>query len=393
MARRLEDLITQMVGAALKPQRQQFASRRRRTVELAKALADLQRDIGPSTNQAYQGAAQTQGALAAGFTGAMREGIESDARAAGEELRRLGAPEAQVSEVGGVGRGAADAAYAVGGYIPGQALAREGAGLAAAQNQLPATTLGRGQYDVRAIDREEAELDAQIPKLRQEARSQLIQEELSRAELDLRNRAQALYEAQYGETVRSHKVKERQSARNYNLQVRKHELAMSNAQKEGRQPNAALSKTYGHIVDGNGKPILDANGKRIPVAKSGKGGGISAKEQREMRQEGVKYAVELRGEPMEYEGPMAGVGAGKYIANKPKGPGIIPAKSPGDLPTTNDPRQAKYDSQYDFAGAQRLLMNTYRISKTVATRWLIAAGWPRPRKSKPRPRPIDKPRG
>lgn len=37
---------------------------------------------------------------------------------------------------------------------------------------------------------------------------------------------------------------------------------------KAKQPNATLSAKYGYIVDSNGRPVLDANGKKILVAKT-----------------------------------------------------------------------------------------------------------------------------
>jgi hypothetical protein len=47
--------------------------------------------------------------------------------------------------------------------------------------------------------------------------------------------------------------------------------------QQGKQPNASLSKTYGYVVDSNGNPILGANGKRQPVAKSASAANAPAK--------------------------------------------------------------------------------------------------------------------
>jgi hypothetical protein len=159
--------------------RQESEAAQRRMEGLSKGLAALQRDIAPQTLQGYQGAAQTQGALAQGFTGAMRSSAEADARAAGELLSRLGAPSSQISQVQGVGQGAADQAYALGGYIPGQSLASQGAAFSAAQRQLPATTLGRGQQQIGQLERarmeREKELDAQLADLEAKAPGSLAQ--------------------------------------------------------------------------------------------------------------------------------------------------------------------------------------------------------------------------
>lgn len=385
--KQLNVLIEQYVSSSLRPQRQEFANRRRRSVEVAKALAELQRGIGPATNTAYQGAAQTQGALAQGFTGEMRADAEADANAAVELLARLGAPQAQQDQVGAVGQGAPDAVYALGGAIPGGALAREGAAFAAAQNQLPATTLGRGQYEVAGLEREEAELDEQIPKLRQDFQNQLIGQELSKAELALRRDAQRLYEAQFVESARSNRADESAAGRrawiseqNYQLQVRKHQSAMGKAADAGLRPNASLSKTYGYIVDANGDPILDVRGKRIPVKKSGGSGsnGMTPYQQSQQRRDAITEARSLRGEPVEVDSPLPG--QGRYVA-KPGAKGTIADPAMGQK-TTNDPKKAQRDSDYTFPEAVSYVANAYNVSRTKARSWLIAAGWKPPKRKR-----------
>jgi hypothetical protein len=190
----------QEVARTRKRVQQEAADQARRAEGLSRALAELQRGIGPATNQAYQGAAQTQGALAQGFTGAMRSSAEADANAAAATLSRLGAPSSQISQVQGVGQGAADQAYALGGYIPGQSLAREGAAFSAAQNQLPATTLGRGQQQIGAIEKarrdRERELDDNLRELTDKApglRSQIIDRLLQNEQAKTATQIQAEY--------------------------------------------------------------------------------------------------------------------------------------------------------------------------------------------------------
>lgn len=41
------------------------------------------------------------------------------------------------------------------------------------------------------------------------------------------------------------------------------------ATAKAQQPDSALSKVYGYVVDANGNPIMGANGKVVPVAKTG----------------------------------------------------------------------------------------------------------------------------
>jgi hypothetical protein len=179
-----------LLKAALLPERQQIKRARlqaqrkteeesRRAEGLARAVASLQTGVGPATQQGYQAAAQTQGALAKGFSDTIRTGAEADAAAAAEVLARIGAPVAQQQQVSNVGKGAADVAYFQGGYNPATAWAKEGAALAAAQNQLPATTLGRGQQQIGAISKAqrdyERDLDEKLADLEAKAPGTLAQ--------------------------------------------------------------------------------------------------------------------------------------------------------------------------------------------------------------------------
>lgn len=179
-----------LLRAALLPERQgvkraRLAAQRKTAEEsaraegLARALAQMQQGIGGQTLAGYQGAAQTQGALAKGFSETIRTGAEADAKAAMETLARLGAPTAQQQQVASVGKGAGDVTYFQGGYNPATAWAKEGAALAAAQNQLPATTLGRGQQQVgqlaRMLAEREKELDERLADLEAKAPGTLAQ--------------------------------------------------------------------------------------------------------------------------------------------------------------------------------------------------------------------------
>lgn len=169
----------QEVGRARTEARRVSQEAQAREEGLARAVAALSQNAGPATLAGYQSAAQTEGALAKGFSDAVRSGAEADAAAAAATLRRLGAPEAQVSQVTNVGQGAGDVTYGLGGAIPGTAWAREGAALAAAQNQLPATALGRGQQAVGQLRRKltdrERELDQALEELEAKAPGLLAQ--------------------------------------------------------------------------------------------------------------------------------------------------------------------------------------------------------------------------
>lgn len=378
-------LLDSQVEGALAPQRADLANQRRRTIELAKALAELDTAAGPATSKAYQDAASTIGGLAGGFTGAARTAAEADAAAAAAELARLGAPQEQIDAVSRVGQGAENATYAVGGAIPATALAREGAAFASAANLLPSVARGRGQMAVLELDRLERELDKQIPGIRREYRNDLINQEFAKEEGRLKRDAQALYESQFGldvvearEKARHNTAQERAAARRsalaekqYQLQLKKNQQALTEAEAEGRQPNASLSKAYGYIVDQNGKAIL-RNGKRIPVGKKG-GSGLTPYQQQQVRAAAVQEARELRGEPKERSELEQQDGQGKYIDRNGR--------------PTNDKKKAQYDTPYTFGEAMQTLMSAYGLKKAQARAYLMQAGWKPPRpKKKPKPK-------
>jgi hypothetical protein len=340
---------------------------------LAKALAELNRSVGPETSKAYQDAASTIGGLAGGFTGAARTAAEAEAEATAAELRRIGAPEEQIAKVSAVGRGAEDATYATGGALPAGALAREGAAAAAAANLLPATALGRGQMAVLDLDRQERELLDKAPGLRREFSNDLIEQKM-------KERAQALYEAQYGldvveagEKQRHNTATERAAARraavaekNYQLALKRHGTAVSKAEAEGREASASLSKGRGFLVDKEGKPILDNKGKKIPFKGDSKSGGLTPFQQTQQRQDAISEARDLRGDPKERSELDQIDGKGKYIGR--------------DGRPTNDKKKAQYDTSYTFSEAQDYIVQAYGVTRTKARSFLLAAGWKPPRK-------------
>lgn len=191
-----------------------------------------------------------------------------------------------------------------------------------------------------------------------ELRAQIL-DQLTKFEMD--KRGQRLYERQFGLKQQEFAEEKRQNRLTYNLQVQKYQLDLQEAAAEGRQPSASLSKTYGYIVDQDGNPILDANGKRIPVAKTGKGAGAKSTDYRDA----VKDARTMRGSPIK---DTDDVGEGIYLAR----PGAKGAYPDG---TTNDPKKARYENDMTFAEALDYIMATYGLTRKRARSALISAGW------------------
>jgi hypothetical protein len=203
-ARQIAAMINQAVAAGTAPvrtarrrARRQATDLEERTKGLAEGFAQLLRDIGPGIEGAYANAANSQAAFAKGFSDDQAATQQRDAQAAAEMLNRIGAPQAQIQQVQGQGRGVGDVSYGLGGYIPSSALNREGAAFGAAARQLPGYALGRGQQNVAAIQRkleeQETELDEKLSDLVPSLRFKALQDILANERANEATRIQREY--------------------------------------------------------------------------------------------------------------------------------------------------------------------------------------------------------
>jgi hypothetical protein len=366
---------------------QEESIRRRSAAEIAAltqsgiAVADILKAIAPATEGAYATAAQDISGMAGAFTGGMADRMR-EGQLGGDQFSALqgqGAP-------GGPDAGSAqNVLQALGGFIPGSSLRSQGAAARAHAEVLPGVQALQTQSDVRArlsqSDEELLELARTRPEMRQKVMDELYQREmdklqgrLSTRQTRVQERAQDLYEKEFGEDKRSNRADEDLKAANYALAVSKHQLAISKAEAEGRRPDATLSKAYGHIVDADGNPILSGNGKKIPVAKTGKPAAPAKTPWQQHRGQIVGEARELRGNPLENDnvGPAS---PGQYLARPgAKGKDVHPGR--GGFPaTTSNPNKAQRDSEYSFREAQDYLMQAYGINRANARKALVAAGW------------------
>lgn len=307
------------------------------------------------TGDAYAQANQELQGIGSGYSGEMKSRIQAAQSAASQFAKSQGAPaEPAATDATALG----DTIYHGGVGIPGSSLASQGAAAVAAQNQQAGIPLLQGAQDIRQSeqDSEKAllELAQQRPELRSKIMDELYSREMQKLDARLKQQAQDLYQSQFGETVRSHLTNEQLSQdRNtisrhrYEEQVRQHDLAISQAKAQGRQPNASLSKAYGYIVDADGHPILDKNGKHIPVNQNTSGG---AKKQKSNKQ---------------FE-KASGEAASMYADSQP-------GQDSNGLPTP--PKRA-----WRWGNALRYLMTRYGIPRARARAALIAGGFRPPGK-------------
>jgi hypothetical protein len=348
-------------GAVMAPEKKAIQRERERAMrnadaarlsllEAGRAESSLLQEGAGRTQAEYNKAGQTLGSLAGAVSGQL-----------GQDIGRSGSSydPALASRV----------AYRLGGDIPTEHLLTLGANARRSDEQQAGIAMrstaeaievaakkameGDAEYGQKLVD-----LAAKFPGLRAQ-----IVESLQKFELE--KRAQRLYEGQFGLKQQEFAEDTRQKRTSLQIQIAK-------LRQEGEQPDSALSKVYGYIVDGNGDPILDGAGNQIPVAKTSKG---SKSAKNTDYRDAVQDARGLRGDPVESSDSLA---EGKYVA-KPGAKGVFPDG------TTNDPKKARYENDMSFVEAQNYLMNSYGLNRKQARRALVAAGW-RPDGKRPKPK-------
>lgn len=294
IAHGLERLANQQIRQAQAPVLAQIAQERaanlaraRAQMGFAKAAAAIMAQAAPAVQQGYGNAADATAGYAKGLSAPVQGALEQNAQANNAFLARLGTPQGalqQAPDVGGI-------AYGTQGYIPSQALQREGAAWGAAAQLAPGHLLAQGQQQsagilannptITQLQQELARIAAQRPE---------VYQRLVAARDEQRARQVAQYQAQQriqisqqnAETSRMN-AEESRRYHNLSIQMRQQDLALkyqkdaeavARAIREGNRPYVELSKIYGYLVDHDGDPILNKKGKRIPIKESapGKGG-------------------------------------------------------------------------------------------------------------------------
>jgi hypothetical protein len=359
------------------PQRKEIqddARSRAATIQAAsQAAAQLLASHAGITGDAYTQANQELQGIGSGYSAEMQARIKGAQDAAAQFAASQGAP---ATDPAVDATALHDTVYHEGVGIPGSSLASQGAAAVAAQNREAGIPLLQGAQDIRQseVDTEKQLLDLARtrPELRDKIIEAIYQREMQKLDARQKQQAQDLYEAQFGETVRSHMVDEQTDRLKYEEQVRAHNLAISQAKAEGRQPNASLSKAYGYIVDSQGRPILDKNGKHIPVNQN-----TSSSSQKQKQNAQYQKAV--------------GEAANMFEQSQPSKTLKIPG-APYD-PVTNPYVEGPPERAWRWGNAMRYLMTRYGINKSRARAALIAAGFKPPSNRGPRgPQPGTGPR-
>jgi hypothetical protein len=371
------------------------------------AGAQLMQGIGGRIQGGYQAAAQDMSGMAAGYSAetAARVKAAQDASAAFMASQAPGASAPQGVDAAHL----QDTLYALGGFIPGGSLETQGASANRWGQVLPAieqvttqnnigSRMGQQATDDKQYEQQLIDLAAKRPDLLNQINDALLQREqnklsarlnvrqeslaetkqrqdyaLSQRQASVQERAETLYEKQFGEKSAVDAAKVQQTQQRLNQEAAS--LGIKDAQLKrqlakdastGKQIDAPASRLTGTIV------YKDGTVTNIPV---------TATPTAADKQKAFRYAVgaskSLRGMP-KANPKVSALTPGKYLADpsQPYGVpgGVFPPK--GALPaTTNDPSKALRSNSMTFADAQTYLQNRYGITRADARRALVAAGW------------------
>lgn len=356
-AKRVNDVF----GAQQKQLETERASRVASIAASSQAASQLLLSHAPQVQGAYDLATKEIGGLGANYSDAMKARIQAAQGASADFASTQGAPAAPPAVDA---QALADTAYHGGAAIPGSSLAAQGAIETSVNTELGGIPLLQAGRDTRQTEQDYEkqllDLARQRPELTDKIAQQLFENELAKQGARIKQQAQSLYSSQFGETARHHKATERAATRrnqlSYQKMVQSHQDAIDKATREGRQPNASLSRAYGYIVDKNGHPILDGRGKKIPVAKTG----------------GTKAAKD-----------KAAAQYGKAVGEASN---MFKDAHPGK-DEFGDPLPAK--RKWTWGAAMRYIQNRYGIKRAAARKALIAAGFKPPPGPPVKHRPND----
>ena len=382
---------------------QNALAQREEILGLGGALAQIEAGMAPDIQSVFKGGANEMRSIGAGLGQSIVQGVQPGVDANAAYISKV-APGSTPTDA--QPHASAEGAVVTGllGTIPGDSFDAQGAAAGQYFAAQPGIEASRVREDFMANLAQARQADAeyvsqivdiakQFPQLRSQAFDALFEHEmdkldariklqqlgistqqqefenqLSLRDMALKERAETAQEKALGLDVRKQNWQEQMDLAGIKLKYDQMAAEVNAATAKGQMPNVSLSALSGYIVDGYGNPILDKNGKRIPVVKTSS----AASNSNSVYNKAVRQARTIRGNPIENQnmGPLA---PGRYIA-APGAKGVYSGKA-GMPATTNDPKKARYDTKLSFAEALQYLVEAYGISRAQARRALIAAGW------------------
>ena len=127
----------------------------------AAAAAKMLEQIAPAISSIYGNGVNDIGTLAKGFSTDFQNTVDQAGGNVNDLLAKIGAPAGQMVDPSKA-RDAADVLYGLGGFIPGQSFAQQGAAYAGAAAELPASAILMGQVNSAKVYTDNAAANAKI---------------------------------------------------------------------------------------------------------------------------------------------------------------------------------------------------------------------------------------
>ena len=179
----------------------------------ASAAAEMLKQIAPVISGIYTNAANETGTLAKGFSTDFQNTVDQAGSGINDVLSKIGAPAGQMVDP----TKAADAAnvlYGLGGFIPGQSFARQGAAAAGAAAMLPGIAIEQGLANAQKAYTDSRAANMKIEQNIAQLAGKLPGDTLSNYRA---LQTAALNDAKFAEQLRHNKVSEQQAADRLNV--------------------------------------------------------------------------------------------------------------------------------------------------------------------------------
>lgn len=208
--KQLRNRARRLAEATIRPQRRSLLRESRLQGQaltgFTEALADELGAIAPGVQAGYDTAAKTQAAFSRGLA----DGQAMLQQQAGQQNADfVGLQGGDPNTVSGIGAGASEVSYGLGGYAPASALNQQGAAFGAVARMLPGTSARQGQENLASLQAntrsELGELNAQIPGLAIQAYEQMGGNEIQKYGARLNAQALGLDRAEFREQKRQNR--------------------------------------------------------------------------------------------------------------------------------------------------------------------------------------------
>src|SRR5262245_14888407 len=287
------------------------------------AGASILKDAAPMAGDAYRQASEAESRLASGFAGDTAQRVRETVAAQQAQIDRLArggqitAPPIEARQ---------NAMYAGEGFIPAASNEAQAANAISYAAQQPSIQEGRTLQAIQGNIAQQAQDDQQYtqamldlaakePELRSQIMHELQQNELAKRQAWVQEQAQQMVQQRFrvtsgqaqqrinlerrGQNIQARETNARLQLSRANLRLAqaRDRRAVRDALVQGHRIDSAASHAAGYLIDRNGNPILNKQGKRIPVHSSSGGGGTNTGPGSTAWKQAYRYAQETYVQP------------------------------------------------------------------------------------------------